>query len=371
MNVVIAGGGTGGHIYPCLALANTFIEFAAKTEILFIGTAEGMEAKIIPLQGFQFKTILAQGFVGKPIVSKIRSLCIIPIGFFQAIVHLARFSPRLVIGIGGYAAGPVLFAATLFGVKRVIVEPNFIPGLMNKILAPFVHLTVVAFEGTRRFLHGKHIACLGVPVRSEILKARVASRSQSPSQPRGSLRLLVLGGSQGAHRINEAMIQALPFLEKTPISIIHQTGEKDFSEVKRTYEKYKINARVEAFINNMAEVYAVSDLVVSRAGAGTLSELAVAGLPSLLIPFPHAKGHQEKNAQPFVACGAAEIILDHELTLREGKSGGEVLAGRILSLYFTPERLLKMGEAARNLGNPNAAKEIVSACLQLVGERRT
>jgi UDP-N-acetylglucosamine--N-acetylmuramyl-(pentapeptide) pyrophosphoryl-undecaprenol N-acetylglucosamine transferase len=351
MNIVIAGGGTGGHLYPCLALANTFMKRESKTEILFIGTATGIEARVVPEQGFKFQSILAQGFIGKPILGKARSLFYIIAGILQSISHLTRFSPDLVIGIGGYTAGPVMMAAFFLRIKRVILEPNFIPGIMNKVLAPFVHLTVTAFEETKHFLRARNIACLGVPVRAEILSAK--------TRKEGLKSFLILGGSQGAHTINRAFIQAMPFLENAPIKILHQTGERDYAEVTAAYQKHKINARILKFIENMADAYASCDFVVSRAGAGTLSELAAAGLPSLLIPFPYAKGHQEKNAEPYVKAGAAEVILDKDLT-------GEIIAERILSWVKDPHKLSEMAEASKRLGHPHAADEIVSACFLLV-----
>jgi UDP-N-acetylglucosamine--N-acetylmuramyl-(pentapeptide) pyrophosphoryl-undecaprenol N-acetylglucosamine transferase len=357
MNVVIAGGGTGGHLYPCLALANTFMKREAKTKMLFIGTATGMEARIVPNQGFQFKPILAQGFVGKKIFGKVQALCCIVAGIFQSISHLKKFSPDLVIGIGGYTSGPVLIAAFILRIKRVILEPNLIPGMMNKILAPFVHLTVTAFEETKHYLRARNIACIGVPVRDEI--SGIEKGNGRKGDAHIAPTLLILGGSQGAHSINQALIDALPFLENTPITIQHQTGEKDHDEVTAAYAKHNINARVFKFIENMAKAYAVSDFVISRAGAGTLSELASVGLPALLIPFPHAKAHQEKNAEIFVKAGAAEMILDKELT-------GEKIAGKILSWGSSPNKLSEMAGAVRKLGHPHAADEIVSACFSLV-----
>jgi len=371
MNIVIAGGGTGGHLYPCLALAHTFIERSAKTEILFIGTAAGIEARVVPNEGFQLKSIVAQGFVGKPILGKVQALCCFLAGIFQAISHLKQFSPDLVIGIGGYTSGPVMMAALILRIKRVILEPNLIPGMMNKLLAPFAHLTVTAFEETKHDLRAKNIACLGVPVRAGILGVSAASLPHPPPNPplegdrrlqgegNRSKTLLVLGGSQGAHSINQALIHALPFLENAAITIQHQTGEKDYDAVTAAYAKYKMNARVFKFIENMAEAYSESDFVISRAGAGTLSELALVGLPALLIPFPHAKAHQEKNANLFVKAGAAEMILDCDLT-------GEKIAGQILSWVNNPNKRSAMAEATKKLGHPHAANEIVSACFSLV-----
>ncbi len=352
MNIVIAGGGSGGHLYPCLALANTFIKREAKTKLLFIGTAAGMEARIVSHQGFQFKPIFAQGFVGKKVLGKLRALCYMAVGLFQAIFHLKQFAPDLVIGIGGYTSGPVMMAAFILRIKRVILEPNLIPGMMNKVLAPFVHLTVTAFEETKDFLRARNIACLGAPVRAEILGI-VRNRKFCPPT------VLILGGSQGAHSINQALIHALPSLENTPIVIQHQTGEKDYDEVAAAYAKHKITAHVVKFIENMAKAYAESDFVISRAGAVTLAELSSVGLPALLIPFPYAKAHQEKNAAVFVKAGAAEMILDKDLT-------GAKITGKILSWGNNPNKLSVMAEASKKMGHPHAAEEIVSACFSLI-----
>jgi len=353
MNIVIAGGGTGGHLYPCIALANTFIKRENKTKMLFIGTATGMEAQVVSGHGFCFAAIRAQGFVGKPLLGKLRALSFMVAGLFQAIGHLKKFAPDLVIGIGGYTSGPVMIAAFILRIKRVILEPNLIPGMMNKVLAPFVHLAVTAFEATRNDLRARNISCLGAPVRSEILGIQKISKHKVvPS-------VLILGGSQGSHSINQAVMNALPFLKNATITVVHQTGTKDYDALLSAYAKYSIHARVFKFIENMAEVYAEADFVISRAGAMTLAELASVGLPALLIPFPYAKAHQEKNADIFVSAGAAEMMLDKDLT-------GEKIAGQILSFCNNPKKLSVMAEASKKLGHPNAANEIVSACFSLV-----
>ena len=361
LRVVFAGGGTGGHLYPCLALAHLFQEREAKTEVLFIGTETGLEAKVVPAHGFAFQTVPARGVIGKSLLGQCLALCLLPVGIVKAIRHLRQFAPQLVIGIGGYAAGPVLMAALFLNVKRVLLEPNVVPGLINKLMAPFAHLTVTAFEETRHYLYAHKIACLGVPVRSDIAALRFKT-TQNRSE-NDLTTVLVIGGSQGARRINQAMIEALPFLEGYPLRIIHQTGEKDFSRVQAAYKAHQVKADVMPFIRKMADVYAVSDLVLSRAGAATLSELAIAGLPSILVPFPHAKGHQEKNAKPFVESGAAEIILDHALV----EKGGTMLAERMISLLYDSQKRAKMAEAAQRLSRPNAADHIVTTCFQLVG----
>jgi len=362
VRVVIAGGGTGGHLYPGIALAETFKRFQAGSRILFIGTAHGMEATLLPEKGFSFEAISAKGLIGKAAGARMKSILLAPVGLMQSLRILQRFAPNLVIGIGGYAAGPVLLAAVLLRMKRVIVEPNLVPGLANKLIAPYVDLAVLAFEESRASLRTKKIKICGVPVRPEIAQAAEAAASKG-SDPK-QRTLVILGGSQGAHSINRAMMEAIPTLEKEKngLSVIHQTGKRDWEEVKAAYGRSALSARVEPFIHGMAEVYAAADLVVSRAGAGTLSELAVAGKPSILIPYPLATAHQEKNAAAFVSSGAAEMILDRELN-------GAQLGERILALLSDPERLKGMGGAAKRRGHPQAAEEIVKACFELVKGR--
>jgi len=232
--------------------------------------------------------------------------------------------------------------------------------LANKLIAPYVDLAFVAFEESRGYLRTKKSRTCGVPVRPEIAKAAERSK-RSDSNGR---TLLILGGSQGAHSINRALIEAMPILEneKKALSVIHQTGKRDWEEVKAAYGRSGLSARVEPFIHDMAEVYASADLVISRAGAGTLSELAVAGKPSILIPYPLATAHQEKNAAAFVSSGAAEMILDRELN-------GTRLGERIAALLSDPARLNGMAEAAKRRGHPQAAEEIVRACFELVKGR--
>ena len=357
MKIVIAGGGTGGHLYPGIALAQTFQRMEADARVLFVGTAQGMEAKLLPEKGFSFAAISAKGFVGKGVTGRLKSLFLVPVGLMQSIRILREFAPQLVIGIGGYAAGPVLLAAVLLKIKRVILEPNLVPGLANKLIAPWVDLAVIAFEESRAYLRAKRFLRAGVPVRPEIVRA--GGRGVLQYAP--TKTILILGGSQGAHSINRAMTAALPYLarEKGSLQIVHQTGNRDREEVKAAYERVEIPARVEPFIHNMAEVYAAADLVVSRAGAGTLSELGAVGKPSILIPYPLATGHQEKNAAAFVSAGAAEMILDRDLD-------GNRLAERITFLLSDPKRLSDMAEAARRQGHPRSAEEIVEACYQLV-----
>lgn len=356
MRVVIAGGGTGGHLYPGIALAETFIKLRSEAKVLFVGTARGIGDNPLLKKGYRFEAISSKGFIGKGLGGRVASLLAVPKGLIESIRILSRFSPQIVIGIGGYSAGPVLLAAILLRIKRVILEPNVVPGLSNRLVAPFCHMVVTAFEASSARLHSTRIRRLGIPVRPEIgtVKASYNSKKERPT-------LLILGGSQGAHSINRTMIVALPLLKtlKNPPFIIHQTGKRDFEKTQDAYKTEQYKADVLEFIDDMAVAYSNADLVISRAGAGTLSELAIAGKASILIPFPHAGGHQEENALAFVKAGAATLLLDKDLNSPK-------LTALIRSHISAPAQLEKMAAASKKQGNKDAAKDIVIACLSLV-----
>ncbi len=355
MRVVIAGGGTGGHLYPGIALAETFMRFRSEAKVLFVGTAGGIGENPLLKKGYCFEAISSKGFIGKGLGGRVASLLAVPKGLIESMRILRRFSPQLVIGVGGYSAGPVLLAAILLRIKRVILEPNVVPGLSNRLVAPFCHMVVTAFTASQTRLSSNRINRLGVPVRPEIgtKKPGVTGR-KSPT-------LLILGGSQGAHSINQAMMSALPLLKDLKLIpfIIHQTGKRDLEKVQSVYDTEHYEADVTDFIDDMAGAYAAADLVVSRAGAATLSELAIAKKGSILIPFPHAGGHQEENALAFVKAGASTMLRDRELS-------GPKLAELIDKYLFDADQLKLMEKAASRQGNKKAAEDIVVACLELV-----
>ena len=352
MTVLIAAGGTGGHLYPGITLARAFLSEVPAARVVFVGTATGMEARLLPAAGFEFVAIRSGAWVGKGWMDRIVAFGLVGLGFFQAIGLLRRLAPNVVIGIGGYASGPTLIAAILLGIRRMILEPNLVPGLANRKLAPYMDAVVVAFEATGRTMKSRRIFGLGTPVRPEIVAA------QHPARRAGRLTLLVLGGSQGAHAINRGMLEALPWLNRDRIRILHQTGSSDQRMVATAYAEAGFDARALPYISEMAAAYAEADLVLSRAGAGTLSEIAAVGLPALLIPYPHAEAHQEKNANVFVEAGAAEVIRDGEVT-------GQRLAARIDALITDTARREAMATAAAGLGRPNAARDIVQLCRSL------
>jgi UDP-N-acetylglucosamine--N-acetylmuramyl-(pentapeptide) pyrophosphoryl-undecaprenol N-acetylglucosamine transferase len=356
--LVVACGGTGGHLYPGIAVARAFQKANPKVDVLFVGTAAGMESRIVPQQGFRFEAVASSGFLGKGILDRIKSLGRVSRGLFQALGILRRASPQMVVGVGGYASVPAILAAALLRIPRVILEPNVRPGLANRTMAPFCSLIIAAFEGTRRHLGSNRVAVLGVPIRPELVDLRRKTGKKDAT-------LLILGGSQGARAINEAVLEMLPILKEKgrDLAIIHQTGKGDVETARKAYSDAGLRARVEPFIEEMAAVYAEADLVIARAGAATVAELAAVGLPSILIPFPHAAGHQEDNARELEAAGGARVILQVDLT-------AEGLAKAVQSLLGDPTALREMGEAARKLGKPRAAEAIVEACEKLIKENR-
>ncbi len=357
MHVLIAGGGTGGHLYPGISLAREFERQVPGSRVTFVGTVKGLEARVLPQEGFELRTIRVSGLIGLGILRKVRALFELPYALYQSFQLLRIIRPGLVIGVGGYASGPVVLMAWVLSLPRVLVEPNAIPGWTNRFLAPLAQRIFVSFEESRRYLSPKNrVRVTGNPVRREIQTSQAPSRA-----PAGTRSILIMGGSQGAHSINKAMVEALGSLEsmKQQLRIIHQTGERDYEWVREAYEKQGFDAMIKPYLKNVEEAYAVSDLVVSRSGATTVAELTACGLPAILIPFPHAThGHQEANARVLENAGAATIILDSDLT-------GPVLASGIHSLLMDPMSFHEMGRNSRALGQPQAAQKIVVECLAI------
>ena len=374
MRVLIAAGGTGGHLYPGIALAREFERQVGgatapqgppqvkDVEILFVGTPRGIEGRVLQREGFPFRAIRVEGLIGRGVIKILKTLTLLPVSLMDAYRILRDFKPDLVIGIGGYASGPAILLAGILGIRRVILEPNAIPGWTNRTLARLgrADLVVVAFEESRAFFKQmKLVAVLGNPVRRELVSPEITD-----SYPLGPdcHTLLVLGGSQGAHSINQAMIQSLEDFKrlKPDLSIIHQTGERDYEEVRRAYEDKGVKARVEPFLFDMGQVYREAGLVLSRAGATTLAEITACGKPAILVPYPHAAhDHQLKNALALAETGAAIVIEDHRLN-------GPIIVEKVLELMGDRERLRTMAQQSRAKGNPRAAEDIVKHCLELI-----
>jgi UDP-N-acetylglucosamine--N-acetylmuramyl-(pentapeptide) pyrophosphoryl-undecaprenol N-acetylglucosamine transferase len=357
VNVVIAGGGTGGHLYPGIAVARELLERMPHASITFAGTAAGLEARVVPREGFTLDLIRSGGLKGKSPAALARGLAVLPLSAADAWRILSRRQPRLVIGLGGFSSGPVVLLAALRRIPTLLLEQNAVPGFTNRVLSRVVDAAAVTYESSLTYFGDKGVLT-GNPVRPEFFEAGAAAR-----QGGGATRVLIFGGSQGARAINEAMVEAAPLLATASERLIftHQTGERDLERVRAAYSKANVNARAEAFIYAMDRVITAADLVVCRAGATTLAEIAAAGRPAILVPLPTATDdHQRKNAEVLALAGAAEVVDQKELT-------GALLAERIVALAADEKRRRRMGEAAQRLATPDAARQIVDRALQLIG----
>ena len=364
MRCVIAGGGTGGHLFPGMAIAEAFVEREKGNEVLFIGTERGIEAKVLPGGKFPLRTIKAKPIQGKSLPEKGKAIWSLPMAVSEACSILKEFKPQLVLGVGGYASGPTLLAAFLLGIKRAIQEQNVMPGMTNRILKWFSQQIFVSFEEAKKYFPEEKTVVTGNPIRKEFFATLQESNGTLKQKDR--FTLLLFGGSAGSHRINQAMIEALDHLQgiRSSLKIIHQTGKEDFDFVSKGYREKGFEALVKPFIEDLANYYRISDLVICRSGASTVAELAVCGKAALLIPYPYAAhDHQLINAKKLVDLGAARMVLDQELT-------GELMARTILQLYNHPEERARMEEAIQRLGKPRAAEEIVDHCYALVGKEK-
>jgi UDP-N-acetylglucosamine--N-acetylmuramyl-(pentapeptide) pyrophosphoryl-undecaprenol N-acetylglucosamine transferase len=351
--VVIAGGGTGGHLYPGLAVARELLRQRADAVITFAGTARGLEARVIPPTGFALDLIRSAGLKGKSIGTRLRGVMTLLPSFADAWNLISRRRPSVVVGVGGYSSGPVVMVAALRGIPTMVLEQNAVPGLTNRLLARVVKRAAVTYEETARYFGGRAFVT-GNPVRAEFFDA--ADRASGTER-----RMLVLGGSQGAHAVNLAMVRAAASIKaRVPnLAIVHQTGGRDLDQVREGYARAGVDARAEAFLDPVAPEVLAVDLIVSRAGATTLAELAAAGCPAVLIPFPAATDdHQRKNADVLVQAGAAVVVDETMLT-------PPALADAIVSLLDDPARLVRMQTAMRAFARPTAATDIARRIQEL------
>ncbi len=357
---MIVAGRTGGHIFPGLALAREIRARRPEAPVLFVGTAEGLERRLVPEAGFSLETVTSSGFAGKSLSGKLLSLARLPAGFLEARSLLSRHRARAVAGMGGYVSVPVLAAARSLGVPTLVHDSNALPGIATKLLNRFATRTAVGLARSNAHLAKSGIVT-GTPVRSEFFAV------PRPSASAATRRLLVLGGSQGSAVLNKAMIGAARNLAREGLEVVHQTGESHFAGVQRRYGEVPAGWRLAPFLPRIYEELARADLVVSRAGALTLAELAAAGRAAILVPFGSAThGHQRENARAFVEAGAARMIEEPGLT-------GDVLAAAVRDLLSDRERLLRMGEAARALAVPDAAGRLAELLFEAetAGRRRT
>jgi UDP-N-acetylglucosamine--N-acetylmuramyl-(pentapeptide) pyrophosphoryl-undecaprenol N-acetylglucosamine transferase len=377
--ILMVAGGTGGHIFPALAVAEELRGRGERSgqpyEIEFVGTHRPLEAKLIPAAGFPLRTVDAAGLKGIGGIKRLQNLLVLPRTAIAVAGILREFRPQVVLGVGGYLAGPVMLEAVLGGIPTVLIEPNVLPGFTNRLLAPLVRAAAVGFAETASY-YGEKAHTTGLPVRQAFFEipqrraAREVARALLPvpeTQPgvvvSPRFTVLVVGGSQGSVAINHAMKEALPLLaeESGGWRIIHQTGERDYNEIRKAYQEQSLPAEVHAFIDDMPGTLAQADLVISRAGATAVAELAAAGRAAVLIPFPGAADqHQLENARALERAGAARVIVQSELT-------PERLAKEIRELMASPAALEGMETAVHSLARPDAAARIADLVEHFMG----
>jgi UDP-N-acetylglucosamine--N-acetylmuramyl-(pentapeptide) pyrophosphoryl-undecaprenol N-acetylglucosamine transferase len=359
IRVIIAGGGTGGHLFPGLAVARALKARLPQAQISFAGTSAGIEARVIPATEFPLDVIRSAGLKGKSPVAWLRGAALIPLSAGDAWRLISRRAPDVVVGVGGYSSGAVVAIAAMRGIRTLVLEQNAVPGLTNRLLARLVTRAAVTYESTLTYFGGKGFVS-GNPVRQEFLEV-----TDDPDHDRAinadTVRVLVFGGSQGAHAINMALVAAAPGLAAAgeTIDLVCQTGARDFDVVRAAFERSGVPGRVERFIDAMDREMKAAGLVVSRAGATTLAEVTAAGRPSILIPLPTATDdHQRHNARALERAGAAEVLEQTDLS-------GERLTQRIIALARDRDRRRRMSAAARTLAKRRAADDIVDAVIEL------
>ncbi|MBI5482838.1 MAG: undecaprenyldiphospho-muramoylpentapeptide beta-N-acetylglucosaminyltransferase [Deltaproteobacteria bacterium] len=374
MKLIIAGGGTGGHLFPGIAVAEEFLARDKANQVLFVGTERGIEARAVPAAGYRLELISAAGIRGKGGLSQIKGAAMMLYGYAQSRKILKSFRPDMVLGVGGYASLPMVLAARGMQIPRFIHEQNAIPGQTNRLLGRFANRVFITLEESARYFPEETTLLTGNPLRRQILEMLEMLEQNPPSIPPlskeggklpplqgegrggdGVFHLFIFGGSQGAHAINMAMLAALPFLKlsRIKLDIVHQTGENDYEAVTAGYLEAGVEARVTPFISNMASEYAQADLIICRAGATTIAEICACGKTCLFIPFPHAADdHQRRNAEALLKKDACFMMLEGELT-------GKSLAETISTLAQDPDLVHRTGEAAYCLARLDAARIIV------------
>jgi UDP-N-acetylglucosamine--N-acetylmuramyl-(pentapeptide) pyrophosphoryl-undecaprenol N-acetylglucosamine transferase len=347
MKLLIAGGGTGGHVFPAIAIAKEWLSRGKEREVVLVGTERGLEMKLVPQAGLPLETLRVAGLKGKGGTTLVKNLAMLAPAMLDARRVLREHKPVAAFGVGGYAAGPMMLATWLGRVPNVIFEPNAEPGLTNKLLAKLSKRIASGYEISAQ-TWGKKSVVTGCPVRPEFF----STASRKLEKP---FRLLITGGSQGALPINRTFVDSMDRLaaRKSELSIVHQTGERDYNAVRTAYARREVNAEVVPFLSNMAERFAWADVIVCRAGAITAAEVAAAGRAAIFIPFGAATdSHQLRNAQEMQRAGAGRLIPENELT-------AERLTNEIFALVDQPEQIEKQSNAARALARPHAARDIV------------
>lgn len=364
MRLLVAGGGTGGHLFPGIAIADEVV-LRAGGEVLFVGTSRGIETRAVPAAGYALETLSVSGLKRMGILGTLRGLYRLPLAIAKSFSILRRFRPDIVVGVGGYASGPMVLAAALSGYPTAIQEQNSVPGITNRILGKLVRVVFIAFEDAGRFFPAWKVERLGNPVRKTIVDA--LARMDGLSSAGEKLRILVVGGSQGARAVSELVAAAAAVLARDgfDFSLVHQTGTADLERIQERYRALRLDRHIDVrpFIEDMATAYAQADMVVARAGALTLAELAIAGKPAILIPLPTAADdHQTKNAACFADAGAA-VVYD------QCRASAADLAAALGELARDRPRRTTMGVAMRGLARPRAAEAIVNRLATMIRKR--
>ncbi|MBI5561059.1 MAG: undecaprenyldiphospho-muramoylpentapeptide beta-N-acetylglucosaminyltransferase [Deltaproteobacteria bacterium] len=359
MKIVIAGGGTGGHLFPALALADEFKRRDGSTEIIFVGSERGFEKRIVPSYGYPLETLDVEGLKKRSGFGRLKAVFKAARATLKAFSLLRRLRPNGVIGSGSYSSGPAVLAASLLGIKTAILEQNALPGLTNRILGRFVDRIYIAFEEAQGYFKRGNVMVTGNPVRRDILNAMEEKRTNGEKR----FSLLVFGGSQGAAAVNAAFLDAVEYLTDIwgSIKVTHQTGKEGYGQVESAYKRKGLKVELFSFITDMAKAYSACDMVVCRAGATSIAEMTALGLPSILVPYPFSTdGHQEVNAKTLADKGAAVVLSQDALT-------GSTLAGTIRRFFDNPLELKKMKDAAKTLARPRAAETIADDYMKLLG----
>lgn len=359
---MISGGGTGGHLYPALAVGKLLRESIAGARVVFIGRGQGLEAQVVPREGFEFRAVSARGLSASP-PAALAALGALGLGWVQAMAHLAQLRPRVVVGAGGYVSLPAVVAAWLQGIPVLLMEQNLLPGKASRLEARFARKICVSFEESRRWLPASRVVVTGNPVRPEILECSAEEGRRRLGLSGGSFTLLVTGGSQGAASLNQAVLDSLAAWKHRPWQVVHLTGARHWEAVagrgQSLVEGGNLGYHPIPYLEGMEAAYAAADLVVCRGGATTLGEITACGLPAVLVPYPHAaEAHQEYNARWLESRGAAVVVADAQVS--------ELLGPLVVSLAEDPGRREAMSRQSRALGRPQALSEILAQVRTLI-----
>ena len=365
MRIAVAGGGTGGHIYPAVAVIDYLRQTGCSVDVIFVGTRRGLERSIVPALGYRMRKIVSRPLPAKRGAAFAYSIMCASVGIMQSMAIIAADRPKVVLGTGGYASGPFVVAARLMGVPTLLIEPNIVPGRTTMMLARFVNEIDLGFqESVRHFARGTNLRVAGIPTRPGLLDRTREDGLRRFDLDRDKKTVFIFGGSRGASSINRAFVGAAQALaERHDLQFVVQTGTVDFESVSKAVGDIDVTTRVYPYIEDIGYAYAAADLVVSRAGAGTVAELTACGLPSILVPYPHATAsHQEANARLLERSGAASVILDKDLD-------GDVLARAICSIIYDGTKTEGMSDRSRALGKPDAAREIATRLVGLAASK--